>query len=84
MTDFAYDGPIFLVPLSPSYPSSPVVVANMMISPERSLSPSTKVVVTMLLWSMTKLCVLSIHAVIEEFDKVLNVEFSSKGSLFPS
>ena len=25
MTDFAYDGPIFLVPLSPSYPSSPVV-----------------------------------------------------------
>ena len=24
-TDFAYDGPIFLVPLSPSYPSSPVV-----------------------------------------------------------
>ena len=23
-TDFAYDGPIFLVPLSPSYPSSPV------------------------------------------------------------
>ena len=22
--DFAYDGPIFLVPLSPSYPSSPV------------------------------------------------------------
>ena len=25
-TEFAYDGPIFLVPLSPSYPSSPVVV----------------------------------------------------------
>ena len=25
MTDFAYDGPIFLVPLSPSYPSSPVL-----------------------------------------------------------
>ena len=25
-TDFAYDGPIFLVPLSPSYPSSPVCV----------------------------------------------------------
>ena len=24
MTDFAYDGPIFMVPLSPSYPSSPV------------------------------------------------------------
>ena len=23
-TDFAYDGPIFLVPLSLSYPSSPV------------------------------------------------------------
>ena len=23
-TDFAYDGPIFLVPLTPSYPSSPV------------------------------------------------------------
>ena len=23
-TDFAYDGPIFLVPFSPSYPSSPV------------------------------------------------------------
>ena len=23
-TDFAYDGPIFLVPLSPSYPSSPI------------------------------------------------------------
>ena len=22
--DFAYDGPIFLVPLGPSYPSSPV------------------------------------------------------------
>ena len=26
MTDFAYDGPIFLVPLSLSYPSSPVYV----------------------------------------------------------
>ena len=26
MTDFAYDGPIFLVPLSPSYPSSPVYI----------------------------------------------------------
>ena len=25
MTDFAYDGPIFLVPLSTSYPSSPVL-----------------------------------------------------------
>ena len=25
-TDFAYDGPIFLVPLSLSYPSSPVPV----------------------------------------------------------
>ena len=25
MTDFAYDGPIFLVPLGPSYPSSPVM-----------------------------------------------------------
>ena len=25
-TDFAYDGPIFLVPLSLSYPSSPVVM----------------------------------------------------------
>ena len=25
-TDFAYDGPIFLVPLSPSYPSSPVLL----------------------------------------------------------
>ena len=24
-TDFAYDGPIVMVPLSPSYPSSPVV-----------------------------------------------------------
>ena len=24
-TDFAHDGPVFLVPLSPSYPSSPVV-----------------------------------------------------------
>ena len=28
MTDFAYDGPIFLVPLSPSYPSSPVVCVS--------------------------------------------------------
>ena len=30
MTDFAYDGPIFLVPLSLSYPSSPVyhIVSN--------------------------------------------------------
>ena len=27
-TDFAYDGPIFLVPLSPSYPSSPVLVTQ--------------------------------------------------------
>ena len=27
-TDFAYDGPIFLVPLSPSYPSSPVLVRD--------------------------------------------------------
>ena len=26
MTDFAYDGPIFLVPLSLSYPSSPVYI----------------------------------------------------------
>ena len=26
MTDFAYDGPIFLVPLSLSYPSSHVVL----------------------------------------------------------
>ena len=26
MTDFAYDGPIFLVPLSLSYPSSTVVI----------------------------------------------------------
>ena len=26
MTDFAYDRPIFLVPLSPSYPSSPVLI----------------------------------------------------------
>ena len=25
-TDFAYDGPIILVPLSLSYPSSPVVI----------------------------------------------------------
>ena len=25
-TDFAYDGPIFLVPLSPSYQSSPVYI----------------------------------------------------------
>ena len=24
-TDFAYDGPNFMVPLSPSYPSSPVL-----------------------------------------------------------
>ena len=29
-TDFAYDGPIFLVPLSPSYPSSPVLRCHMM------------------------------------------------------
>ena len=28
-TDFAYDGPIFLVPLSPSYPSSPVLHTRM-------------------------------------------------------
>ena len=28
MTDFAYDGPIFLVPLSLSYPSSPVFFLN--------------------------------------------------------
>ena len=26
-TDFAFDGPIFLVPLSPSYPSSPVLLS---------------------------------------------------------
>ena len=25
-SSYAYDGPIFLVPLSPSYPSSPVVL----------------------------------------------------------
>ena len=31
MTDFAYDGPIFLVPLSPSYPSSPVIIIIMSI-----------------------------------------------------
>ena len=29
MTDFAYDGPIFLVPLSLSYPSSPVLVEGL-------------------------------------------------------
>ena len=28
MTDFAYDGPIFLVPSSPSYPGSPGVSYN--------------------------------------------------------
>ena len=27
-TDFAYDGPIFLVPLSLSYPSSPVIAKH--------------------------------------------------------
>ena len=27
-TDFAYDGPICLVPLSPSYPSSPAYNVN--------------------------------------------------------
>ena len=27
-TDFAYDGPIFLVPLSLSYPSSPVLTTG--------------------------------------------------------
>ena len=27
MTDFAYDGPIFLVPLSLSSPSSPVLIS---------------------------------------------------------
>ena len=31
MTDFAYDGPILLIPLSPSYPSSPVVVVLIVI-----------------------------------------------------
>ena len=30
-TDFAYDGPIFLVPLSPSYPSSPVHISIILI-----------------------------------------------------
>ena len=29
--DFAYDGPIFLVPLSLSYPSSPVFVTNFLV-----------------------------------------------------
>ena len=29
MTDFAYDGPIFLVPLSLSYPSSPVIILRL-------------------------------------------------------
>ena len=29
MTDFAYDRPIFLVPLNPSYPSSPVLCIRM-------------------------------------------------------
>ena len=28
MTDFAYDGPIFVVPLSLSYPSSPLVLGG--------------------------------------------------------
>ena len=28
MTDFAYDGTIFLVPLNPSYPSWPVLVTT--------------------------------------------------------
>ena len=28
MTEFAYDGPIFLVPLNLSYPSSPVIVMH--------------------------------------------------------
>ena len=30
-TDFLYDGPIFLVPLSPSYPSSPVVGVEVIV-----------------------------------------------------
>ena len=30
-TDFAYDGPISLVPLSPSYPSSPVVLVALSV-----------------------------------------------------
>ena len=32
MTDFAYDGPIFLVPLSPSYPSSPVLSVILVVN----------------------------------------------------
>ena len=37
-TDFAYDGPIFLVPFSPSYPSSPVFFQTILISDELHLT----------------------------------------------
>ena len=32
MTDFAYDRPIFLVPLSRTYPSSPVLVGDVVVT----------------------------------------------------
>ena len=36
--DFAYDGPIFLVPLSPSYPSSPVYLIKSFVAAIRKFS----------------------------------------------
>ena len=43
-TDFAYDGPIFLVPLSPSYPSSPVITFLRPICNLVSYTPAKKTV----------------------------------------
>ena len=42
MTDFAYDGPIFLVPLSSSYPSSPVQPAQPWSEGERLINGTFK------------------------------------------
>ena len=41
-TDFAYDGPIFLVSLSPSYPSSPVVIRYFSIVHKKSYKDRTR------------------------------------------
>ena len=42
MTDFAYDGPILLVPLSPSYPSSPVLNTDVPFTDGESTSLHSK------------------------------------------
>ena len=49
MSDFAYDGPLFLVPLSLSYPSAPVYVLVLEVSAKEYLVKSG--------WVIRSLCI---------------------------